>query len=294
VILNNRGRIIGLLAIVGSLLSIQGSAGFAKGLFQTIGEGGVSVLKIWLGAGLLLAMQRPWKGPALNVGATASLFIYALSIVGMTLGFYQSIATIPIGVSVAIQFLGPLGLGALHARTPTEIFFVLMAIVGVFLLEPMDSATFGMQLKMEGVLWAVLAGACWALYIVSGRKATLVLGANRTTALGLLAASLLMIPYALSLHENIQWTTELIESALVIACFACALPYALEATAMSKLSTKEFSVLMALEPLMATIIGHFALAEVLHWGQVLGIGAISVSAMGSAIAAKNPSPETAQ
>ncbi len=89
----------------------------------------------------------------------------------MNLAFYVAIDHLPLGTAVAIEFLGPVAVAAVTGSGWRERGAIAVAAAGVVLLAgvtvasdlPRDDAVLG--LAAIGV-----AAACWAAYIVLGRR----------------------------------------------------------------------------------------------------------------------------
>ena len=79
----------------------------------------------------------------------------------MNWAIYQSFARIPLGIAVTIEFVGPLAIAVVGSRRARDLVWVVLAALGVALLgfEP-EGVT------LAGVLFALLAGAAWAAYIL--------------------------------------------------------------------------------------------------------------------------------
>src|SRR5690606_39499190 len=90
------------------------------------------------------------------------------ALAGMNLLFYLSIDRLPLGIAVAFEFIGPLSVALFYARQKFDFVWVGLAILGLILLFPFDQAA--QPLDPVGILFALSAGACWALYIVAGQK----------------------------------------------------------------------------------------------------------------------------
>ena len=88
----------------------------------------------------------------LAFGATLALMNWAI---------YQSFARIPLGIAVTVEFIGPLTLAVLLSRRARDLVWVVLAALGVALLG-LERA----DLDLVGVLFALLAGAAWAAYIL--------------------------------------------------------------------------------------------------------------------------------
>ncbi|MGH8938229.1 MAG: EamA family transporter, partial [Actinomycetes bacterium] len=91
----------------------------------------------------------------------SNLLALGLALGAMNWAFYESFARIPLGVAVTIEFIGPLALAAVGSRRPRDLVWVGLAALGIALFgagpTKVDALGFGL---------ALLAGGCWALYIV--------------------------------------------------------------------------------------------------------------------------------
>ena len=91
----------------------------------------------------------------------------------MNLAFYGSLAHLPIGVAVTIEFLGPLTLATVLSRRARDLPAVAAAAFGVVLISRALQVPLS-DLEWTGLGLAALAGACWAAYILaSGRTGQL-------------------------------------------------------------------------------------------------------------------------
>ncbi|TIV11886.1 MAG: EamA family transporter, partial [Mesorhizobium sp.] len=167
-----------VLGLLGSMLSVQIGAAFAKGLFPVLGPEGTTMLRLAIGALMLAAVLRPWK--VLPSRKTLPwLAAYGITVCAMNLLFYAALQRIPLGICVALEFTGPLFVATLGSRRLLDLVWVGLAIAGIALLSPFAGISRG--LDPQGVALALAAGACWGLYIIFAQKAGAELGA-RTSA----------------------------------------------------------------------------------------------------------------
>ena len=144
-----------------AMLSAQLGAAISVGLFDEIGVAGTAWLRITLGAigFVLIARPRYWRWTWRELRAPVLLGVVSAV---MTLSFLAAIDLLPLGTVVAIGFLGPLTVAALHSRTCRALAWPTLALVGVVLLtEPWQGTP-----SLLGIAYAALAGVCWGLYIV--------------------------------------------------------------------------------------------------------------------------------
>jgi inner membrane transporter RhtA len=267
---------IALLVI--AMASIQTGASLAKGLFPLVGAVGTSALRLSLAAVLLCLIMRPWR-KRLTLRSCRSLLAFGLSLGSMNLLFYLSLQSIPLGVAVALEFTGPLGLALLSSRRLLDFVWIVLAVFGLWLLLPNVEGP--ASLDPWGMLAALGAGLCWALYIVFGQKAGAEHG-NQTVALGCVVAALLVFPIGLWQAGSSLFSIELLPLALSVAVLSTALPYSLEMVSLTRMPARTFSILMSMEPAIAAMSGLLILNEQLSSNQWLAIGAIILASAGAA------------
>src|SRR4051812_31366590 len=148
------------------MISVQGGAALAKGLFPALGPAGTVGLRIGLSALILLAAFRP---PLRRMTAEQwrLLIPYGVVLGIMNMVFYFSLSRIPLGLAVTVEFIGPLGVAVFGSRKTIDVVWVLLAGAGIALITPWT----GGGVDPLGVLLAAAAGACWATYIVIGGRA---------------------------------------------------------------------------------------------------------------------------
>ena len=271
------------------MLSIQFGATLAKNLFPVVGVAGTAMVRSTLAAVLLVTVRRPWKGGPVTRVALSELFMYGGALGSMSLFFYLSLDRIPLGVSVALQFVGPLGLAVITSHRLSDLVWVALAGTGIFLLVTGNSALGPHSLDLKGVVFALLAALSWALYIFFGQRVGKHLSDGRASALGLVISALVILPFGM-LHGGADLANKTLWLyAPLVAVLSSALPYSLEMMALTRMPAKTFGVLMSFEPAFAAILGDLMLNEKLHWQQWLAIGLIIAASVGSIAAAAQPS-----
>jgi len=196
----------------------------------------------------------------------------------MNFVFYFALRSIPLGIAVAIEFIGPLGVAVFASRRRVDYLWVALAAVGLLLLLPIR-ATEG-RLDPVGVLCALAAGLGWALYIVYGQKAGRAHGAAASTW-GLIVAACLTVPIGIADAGRALLAPWIWTFGMAVAVFSSALPYTLEMVALRRLSARTFGTLMSFEPAIAAVAGVAFLHEHLTPMQWLAIGLIIVASVGT-------------
>ena len=105
--------------------------------------------------------------------------------------FYLALSYIPLGITMALEFTGPLCVALFASRRPLDFLWVALAALGLVALLPLGLG--GRSLSVLGVLYALGAGACWALYILFGRRAGAAHG-GQITSLGTVIGALMIVP----------------------------------------------------------------------------------------------------
>src|ERR671913_2193019 len=128
-------RVPAPVLVLAGIVSVQFGGALAQTLIPVIGAGGSVVMRLLFATVLLLAFVRPrWRGHSRKAWATVTAFGVALGLMNFT--FYSSLAYLPIGVAVTIEFIGPLALAATMSRRLVDAVAVLAAGAGgVFLSE---------------------------------------------------------------------------------------------------------------------------------------------------------------
>ena len=121
-----------LLILLGAIL-VQGGGGIAARLLATHGAALVIGMQIGLAALILLAWRPPRRGSADARAWRLAILLGAVMAVMNSL-FYLSIARIPLGVAVTIEFWGPLTVAVLGSRRARDLIWVVLAAAGIWLL----------------------------------------------------------------------------------------------------------------------------------------------------------------
>lgn len=268
-----------ILVILISMISIQSGASLAKSLFPLIGAPGVTALRLALGTLILVVVFKPWRLRFAKEQRLPLLF-YGLSLGAMNYLFYLSLQRIPLGIAVALEFTGPLAVALFSSRRPVDFIWVMLAITGLWFLLPLGQDV--AHVDLTGALLALGAGAGWAIYILSGRRAGEEHG-PATVAMGSLIAAIVFVPLGAFQATDALWHWSLLPIGLAIAILSTALPYSLEMIALTRLPTRTFGTLMSMEPALAALSGMVFLGEMLTFSQTLALGAIIMASMGSTL-----------
>lgn len=252
------------LAVV-AMLSIQTGSALSISLFPAVGPAGTAWLRLSLGAVILLLLVRPKLSLIRRDNVLGLLGLGAATGV-MTSAFLSALERIPLGTTVAIEFLGPLTVAALSGKNVRAAIWPVVALVGVVLLtRPWTGSV-----DLVGVAFAALAAACWGLYIVFtqqvGDRFRGIQGLALATPVAAVTASFVGVPQA---WGNLSW--EVLAWGVVLAVLTPVFPFALEMLALKRMNTRAFGTLMAVEPGVATGIGLLLLFQVPSVLDAMGI-----------------------
>lgn len=262
------------LVVVG-IISVQVGAAFAKDLFGTISPTAIVWLRLVTSALVLTAIARP-RLKARSREDWMVVVGFGVSLGVMNWAIYQSFARIPLGIAVTIEFIGPLTLAVLGSRQARDLVWVGLAGLGVLLLgfEPAD-------LTVAGVLYALLAGAAWAAYILlSARTGARWPGLDGLAVASILATLLLTVPALISGGDTLLDGRVLMIGAM-IGLLSSVIPYSCEMTALRTLPPSVFSILMSLEPAAAALAAIVVLQEFLTPLQCVAIGCVIAASVGA-------------
>jgi inner membrane transporter RhtA len=276
---------IGLMLI--AMLSVQTGASLAKGLFPLVGAQGATTLRLVLSALLMAAIWRPWKAKITRRNLPP-LLGYGLALGTMNLVFYLALRTVPLGIAVAIEFIGPLTVAIVQSRRAVDFAWVALAVAGLLLLLPIGGLSAGLDLK--GAALALAAGVCWALYIVFGQKAGAEHG-GRTVALGSLIAAALVTPFGVAHAGAHLFSPAVLPLGIAVALLSSAIPYSLEMIGLQRLPTRTFGILMSLEPAIGAVSGFLILGERLTPIQLVAIAAVIAASVGAVATSREPKAE---
>jgi inner membrane transporter RhtA len=269
-------RAAGAALCVLSMSAIQFGAALSAPVMTELGVLPTSWLRLSWAAIALLIWTRPplhrfgreqWVAAGLLGAASAA----------MTLLFFAAVQRIPLGLAAAIEFLGPLGVAAAGARSVRALAWPVLALVGVALLTGTGDA--GSATDLPGLGMAAAAGVCWAVYIVMTKKVGRAFDGLQGLAMSISVAALLALPFGLVELPG-SLSPSMLGATLALALLVPLLPYAFEMTALRRLPTSTFGILMSMEPAMAVLAGRVVLGQVMSAAQLLGTALVVLASVG--------------
>ncbi|MEW9551777.1 DMT family transporter [Nonomuraea sp. NPDC050783] len=259
------------------ILSVQIGAGFAKELFAVLPPSAVVFLRIAAGALIMGTFVRPrlkglaWRDWAVGLGFGATLAL-------MNLTFYEALARLPMGIAVAIEFLGPLGVAVAASRRRIDLLWVTLAGAGVVLLAPWGESA---SVSWLGIGFAMVAGACWAGYILLSAAAGRRFPGTSGLAFAMVVSAVLVAPVGVTTGGAGLLQPHLLLIGLGVGLLSSVIPYSLELQALRRMPPRVFGILMSLEPAVAALVGVLLLGEVLHAQQWAAVVCVVAASLGS-------------
>lgn len=240
-------------------------ASVAVGLFREgIDAGTVTLFRVLFGALPVLAVswrsQRRWDRH--DLGAAA---VFGLATAVMNLSFYLAIERLPLGKSVVIEFIGPIAVAAAFTRTRRNTVALLLAAGGVAVLS-------GVEIGGDplGVLFIFIAAAMWATYIVLGRRVAALDRGLSGLGVGLLIGSGALVPFGVGDAGTVFGSGRLLALCAVVGVLSSAVGYGIDQIVLRRIPVRRFSLLLALLPVTAMIVGFVALGQVPTFADLFG------------------------
>lgn len=248
-----------------AMASVQIGAAISVGLFDEVGIIGTAWLRLSIAALGFIMIARPRLTQWSFVDLRPPILLGLVSAV-MTVTFLAAIDRLPLGTAVAIEFLGPLVVAAVHGHLRRMLVWPAVAFVGVVMMtEPWQG-----EPDLLGILLAATAGAGWGLYIVItqhvGDRFSGVDGLAVSVTVAAIATGLVGAPQAL---VNLSWNVFAI--ALGAALLLPLIPWTLELFALRRLTKSAFGTLMAIEPAIGLAVGAIILSQAPKALQLAGI-----------------------
>jgi inner membrane transporter RhtA len=268
------------LVVLGLICQELGAA-IAVTLFPQVGATGMVLLRLLFSALILLVAFRPSvRGRSRSDWFTVIAF--GLVLAAMNALFYTSLRTLPLGVAVTIELLGPLVLSVVISRRPSAWLWAALAFAGVILL---GWSGLGHQFNLVGAAFAASAGGMWVCYILlsarTGQRFSRLDGLALAMPVGTLAiAPIGILTAGIALLKPID-----LALGLAVAVLSSAIPYGLELFSLRRLPAATFSILLSLAPAIAALAGFVVLRQHLAPLESVGIGCVVVASMGAVLLA---------
>ena len=185
--------------------------------------------------------------------------------------FYLAIDRLPLGTVAAIEFLPVIALAAVGARSIRNAMALALAVAGVYLLTDVRLAG-----EALGFVFAFANAILFALYIVLGHRVARTEGLDGIDGLALSMLVALVVSTPIGGWQAVGVFTDPVALAAGIGVGICSsvIPYVSDQLAMARLPRATYSLMVALLPAVATVVGVVVLAQVPTAPEVAGVALV--------------------
>jgi len=260
----------GVLVILSST-SIQLGTAIATTAFAAAGPIDAVWVRGLVGMVLLAAWTRP-DPRRISREQWLAIVPYGLALGAMVLGIYLALAEAPLGIVSAILMLGPIVVSAAGYRSVVELAALALAGIGAIVVSLADGVDG--PISPVGIALAFGSAAAFGAYIVTGKRVGRLVPGFDGLVMAMAVALIAQAPFALAAFHPGVLEPQVLVTLAVAGVLASLLPFALELTAMRRLSAATFGLLLSFEPAIAALAGLVIRGQVLVPSQAAGIAII--------------------
>ncbi len=256
-----------------SAVSQYVGAVIAVALFDDVAPQTVAWFRV-IGAAIAVVLaSRAWRERwTRNELAAAALFGIATAL--MNTFFYLGIDRVDLGIAVTIEFIGPITVAAVATRSRRNALALMFAIAGVAILGGTE-----IDGNALGLLFIFLASVMWAAYIVIGARVARFDRGVSGLGVGLAIGAIAITPIGAPGSLDVWSSPRLLALCLLVGVFSNAIGYGIDQFTMRRIPIRRFSLLLALLPVTAVLIGWIALDQQPSGIEFAGIALVIVGVM---------------
>ncbi len=234
-------------------------------LFARLDVLGVAWLRVASAAAVFALWRRPWRScRELDREGLRTLLALGLVLAVMNTAFYLAVDRLPLSTVAAIEFGGTVLLAAAGARTPRNAAALALTTAGVAAITVIRLT--GQPL---GFAFAFANCALFMLYVVLGHRIANAASAGREGPGGIdrlgaamLIAAVTATPWGLGGALPAFGHPVLLLAGAGVGVCSSVIPYVTDQLAMARLPRATFSLMLALLPVFAAVIGAIVLRQV--------------------------------
>jgi inner membrane transporter RhtA len=244
-----RGTAVSAGMVLTAIVSVQMGAGVADRLFRTVPPAGVTALRLWSAALILLAFGARPITRAITGMVTSRDWRRAATV---------AFARIPLGIAVTIEFLGPLAVAIAGSRKLRDLAWAGLAAIGVVLLTNNSGAG---HLNVAGIAFGVAAAAGWAAYILASKATGRSFPGRDGLAIAMCVAAVVVTAPGITAGGTAMFRPGVLGTGAAIGLLSSVIPYWLELEVLRRMPARLFGVWMSAEPAVAALIGLALLGQ---------------------------------
>ena len=267
---------------LGSLVSVNFGSAVAGLLIPAVGVIPVVAARQLVTMATLTPFWRPTRAE-LSWRRLWPAIVLGVALVAMNLTFYVAVHLLGLGIAAVLEYLGPFALAVLGSRRVIDGLCALGAAAGVVLLSEASG-----HLNPSGVVFALLAAAFWAAYILFTRRVALTLPGLEGITVASIVTTVISLPIALA---TIAWQDVTVRDwllLLALGVLSSAVPYSLDAFVLRRLTPRIYAVVTAFGPAIAAVFGWLVLHETFTLAMIAGIALVIVSAAVAILSHREP------
>ena len=227
----------------------------AVSLFDEVEPQTVAWFRVIGAAVAVVAASRAWRERwTRSELLAAGLFGVVTAL--MNTFFYLGIDRVDLGIAVTIEFIGPITVAAVATRSKRNAMALLFAIAGVLVLGGTE-----IDGNAVGLLFIFLASLMWAGYIVIGSRVARLDRGVAGLGVGLAIGALAITPLGAPGSLDVWLSPRLLALCLLVGVFSNAIGYGIDQFTMRRIPVRRFSLLLALLPVTAVLIGWVVLDQ---------------------------------
>ncbi|HLH66709.1 MAG TPA: EamA family transporter [Solirubrobacteraceae bacterium] len=261
--------------VLAAIASVQLGGALSVRLFGSVGPGGTVLLRLTTASVVLLCASRPrlrsLRGRRLGLAA-----LFGAVLAAMNLCFYESLDRIPLGITVSLEFVGPLAVAVGGSRRRLDLLWVALALAGIAALTRGQG-----HVGATGVVFALAAGSLWGCYILLSARLGRAFQTGSGLAVAMCVGAALVAPVGIASGGVRLLAPRSLALGAAVGVLSSALPYSFELEALRRIRPSVFGVLMSLEPAVAALAGLVVLGQGLGGRALAGI-ALVIAASGGA------------
>jgi inner membrane transporter RhtA len=174
----------------------------------------------------------------------------------MNLCVYVAIDRIGLGLTITLEFLGPLAIALFGSKRLRTVLCGIAAGVGVVVLVRPGATD-----DYVGVAIALVAAVCWAVYIFANRAVGQRLPGVEGSATAAGISALAYLPVGVIVLVNSELTLQIVVYALLAGVLSSGVPYFVDVIALRLVPAHFFGVFMSVQPIIAALVGMLMLGE---------------------------------